>query len=502
MDIKISRKKPELFDGDLVVYLARQNEEGLPTIGATNREIDALLDRSFSFGDFQGKEGQSISLYPESARGKSGLSHRARRVMLLGLGDGEVTLETLRKAAGEIGTLLKKVSAPKIMLVPDCESSLKSASQAQALVEGVILGGYRFSGYKSDSDEDKSAPLESITLFSQRPPANLRAGAKQGSISAQAACKARDMANEPGNNWTPKHFAEYSLKIAKRHGLVRKVLGKSEIARLKMGGLLGVNQGTSEPPKLVTLEYRTGRDVPCLLLVGKGLTFDSGGISLKPSAGMEDMKYDMCGGAAVLAAMDAVGTMAPENVDVVCVVPATDNMPGPGALKPGDVIRQYNGKSVEIISTDAEGRLILADALAYGIKEYEPDAVIDLATLTGAVIVGLGHHMTGLMSNDERLAHRLLRAGERSGEPLWRLPLGKEYRKQLDSKVADMKNVGGKEAGTITAACYLQEFVGDRPWAHLDIAGTAWNFTKKSYVTKGASGTGVRTLIELISRWR
>jgi leucyl aminopeptidase len=279
-------------------------------------------------------------------------------------------------------------------------------------------------------------------------------------------------------------------------------MGQAELKKLKMGGILGVNQGTCEDPKLVILEYRTGRKVPTLMLVGKGLTFDSGGISLKPSQGMQDMKYDMCGGAAVMAAMAAIAQEAPGNIDIVALVPTTDNMPGPEALKPGDIVRQHNGKTVEIISTDAEGRLILADALSYGVKRFKPDAVIDLATLTGAVIIGLGHHMTGLMSNDDDLANMISVAGEQSAEPVWRLPLTKDYSKQIKSEVADLKNVGGKEAGTITAGAFLQEFIGDTKWAHLDIAGTAWNFTKKNYVPKGPSGVGVRLLLELIRNWK
>ena len=252
---------------------------------------------------------------------------------------------------------------------------------------------------------------------------------------------------------------------------------------------------------MVILEYRTGKKVPTLLLVGKGLTFDSGGISIKPSLGMHEMKYDMCGGAAVLSCLEAVAVERPQALDIVAIVPATDNMPGPGALKPGDIVSQYNGKTVEIISTDAEGRLILADALAYGIKKFKPEMVVDLATLTGAVIVGLGHHLSGMMANNDELAAKLDRAGKESGEPVWRLPLNKDYTKQLDSKVADLKNVGDQGAGTITAGAFLQEFVGDTPWVHLDIAGTAWNFTEKSYVPKGPSGVGVRLLLELIRNW-
>jgi len=270
-----------------------------------------------------------------------------------------------------------------------------------------------------------------------------------------------------------------------------------------MGGILGVSQGSDQPPRLVILEYIRSKKGPTLLLVGKGLTFDSGGISLKPASGMEKMKYDMCGGAAVLAAMQAVGSERPENINVVAVIPATENMPGPGAIKPGDIISQYGGRTVEVVNTDAEGRLILADALAYGVEKYRPDAVVDLATLTGAVVVALGHHRTGLFSNDDVLAGRIIAAAEQSGEPVWRLPLGPEYTEQLKSKVADLKNVGKKgDAGAITAAAFLEEFVPeDVPWAHLDIAGTAWDYTEKTYVPKGPSGIGARLLIELIRSW-
>jgi leucyl aminopeptidase len=267
-----------------------------------------------------------------------------------------------------------------------------------------------------------------------------------------------------------------------------------------MGGILAVNKGSEEPPKLVILEYNPEKYTDTVLLVGKGLTFDSGGISLKPAKGMMDMKYDMCGGAAVLAAVEAIAREKLK-VKVVALVPSTDNMAGGGAVKPGDIITHYGGITSEIENTDAEGRLILADALVYGIEKFQPTCVIDLATLTGAVIIALGHHYSGLLSNNDRLAEKLLEAGQVCGEPLWRLPLGKMFAKQLESKVADTKNTGGRPAGCITAAEYLHQFVGEVPWAHLDIAGTAWDFTEKSYIPKGPSGVGVRTLIELFRRW-
>ncbi len=268
-----------------------------------------------------------------------------------------------------------------------------------------------------------------------------------------------------------------------------------------MGGIIAVNKGSKEPPKLIVLDYIPEKKGDTILLVGKGLTFDSGGISLKPAAGMMDMKYDMCGGAAVLATMETVVKEKP-GVRVVAIIPATDNMSGSDALKPGDIITHYGGITSEIENTDAEGRLILADALAYGIEKYEPHCVIDLATLTGAVIIALGHHCSGLFSNNDILVDTLKKAGDTCGEPLWRLPLGKAYSKQIESKVADVKNMGGRPAGSSTAAAYLQKFIGDTPWAHIDIAGTAWNFTEKPYIPKGPSGVGVRTLIEFIRKWK
>ena len=318
-------------------------------------------------------------------------------------------------------------------------------------------------------------------------------------IGAEAAMTARDMANEPANRWTPEHFSKFGRELSRTSDLRCTVLGKSQIKKLGMGGIIAVNQGSAIDPRVIILEHRPKNFRTTVLLVGKGITFDSGGVSLKPAAGMEDMKYDMCGGAAVISTMQAVAENKPR-VRVVAIVPTTDNMSGSSAVKPGDVITHYNGVTSEVINTDAEGRLILADALAYGIKKYKPDCIVDLATLTGAVIIGLGHHRTGMMSNNDVLAGALNEAGDQTGEKVWRLPLDPEYTEQLKSEVADVKNIGGRPGGSITAGAYLQKFVGSTPWAHLDIAGTAWDYTKKSYVPKGPSGIGVRLLLHFINR--
>ena len=497
MKLTVVKTPPAQYGGDMAVYFVRQGKEGAPLCADSG--VSAMVEQAFAAGDFLGKEGQTLLYYPAPAGDKSPLP---RRVLVVGLGREALDREGVRKAGGTVAaTALKTKAAELLLVVPEVEG-LAVDQVSEYLVEGVILGSYQFRKYKAEKEEDKPGRIDAVALGGGRKTAAVRRGMKRGRIAAMAACAARDMANEPGNHWTPGHFAEYGRKLAEQYGFTHKTLDRAAMKRLGMGGILGVNQGSDQPPKMVVLEYRTGKKVPTLLLVGKGLTFDSGGISLKAGAGMDEMKYDMCGGAAVLAAMAAVGEERPGRLDVVAIVPATENLPGPGALKPGDIIRQYGGKTVEVLNTDAEGRLILADALAYGIEKYRPAAVVDLATLTGAVIVSLGHHRSGLLGNDQQLVEKLLAAGDRSGEPLWQLPLAPEYSKQMESKVADLKNVDKRDGGTITAAAFLKEFVGDTPWAHLDIAGTAWNYTEKSYVPKGPSGIGVRLLLELIRNWR
>lgn len=489
-----------------LVPLIKQEPEtaGLPAAAA------AVLRRAWQSGDFTARQNQVLVGYldgvdPDKAgerrRGKGkGEGHQGAattsRLLAVGLGEQELSDEDWRLIGGSAVKKLLTTRAVKVdLLLPAGLTDPKRA--AAALAEGLLLGSYRFDKYCGQKD-DPEQPKPILSEVVVHAPRGTRAAVERAVSLARGVAEARDMANEPGNGWTPAAFALRARELAKAYDLGVKVLDQAALGRLGMGGILGVSQGSSQPPKLVIVEYRAAANAPTLLLVGKGLTFDSGGISLKPGSGMEEMKYDMCGGAAVLAAMGVIGREKPRGVNVVALVPASENMPGPAALKPGDIIRHYGGKTVEVINTDAEGRLLLADALAYGVEKYRPAAVVDLATLTGAVIVALGHHHAGLLGNDDKLCQQLLAAGERGGEPLWRLPLGKEYRKQLDSRVADLKNVGKRDAGTILGAAFLQEFVGETPWAHLDIAGTAWNFTDKSYIPKGPSGFGVRTIVELV----
>ncbi|PIE62261.1 MAG: peptidase M17, partial [Desulfobacterales bacterium] len=440
--------------------------------------VQPQVSSAWKLKDFLAKPEQTLVDYPRKK------SVAAKRILVVGLGeidtekDMDISMESLRQAGGVIAKEGAKVRAKDIVV---CLPDLTLAEEkdiAQAICEGVILGDYQFDKYKTTSKKkDEHTGFSRVRFSPCRSAREARKGIKIGYNSAISVYSARDMAHEPGNKWTSQEFAQYAEKIAKTHGLEYTCLEKKEMEKLGMGGILAVNKGSAIPPRLVILQHKaSSKKAQTLLLVGKGLTFDSGGISIKPSSGMEEMKYDMCGGAAVLSAMETVGQEKPD-LNVIAIVPATDNMSGSNATRPGDIIRHYN----------AEGRLVLADALAYGIKTYKPDCVVDIATLTGAVVIGLGHHYTGLVSNNDIFSQRIDKAGKKAGEPLWRLPLTKDYVKQISSKVADMKNVGDRAAGTITAAAYLSKFVGDTPWVHLDIAGTAWEFTKKSYIPEGPS---------------
>jgi leucyl aminopeptidase len=509
MKITHTTQDVEKYKGDMITYFVHQQGKKVPV--CDNKFVQDTIKLAFKAGDFSGKEGETVLFYP-SGKGKL----QAKRVLVIGLGKAEegrtnngaapsdVWRDNYRRAGGKVSETALKTKAEKILVVVPTSFILDKQEAIECICEGVILGAYQFRKYKKTKQEDETpGAIKEILLFVEKADKPVLLGLNRGKNAALAGCAARDMANEPGNVWTPNRFAEFGRKLAKTYNLTCKILSKADMLRLKMGGILGVNSGSAQPPKMVILEYKTAPRNPTLLMVGKGLTFDSGGISLKPPKGMEEMKFDMCGGAAVMGAMQAIGKEKPKGINIVAIVPATENLPGPSALKPGDIITIYGGKTIEVVNTDAEGRLILADALAYGIKQYKPKTVVDLATLTGAVVIGLGHHRTGLLSNNEELARKVLAAGDRCGEPLWRLPLGPEYSKQIKSKVADMKNVGNRAAGTITAAAFLQEFVGETAWAHLDIAGTAYNFTDKPYVTKnGPSGIGVRTLLELVRNWK
>jgi leucyl aminopeptidase len=411
-------------------------------------------------------------------------------VLVVGLGKrDEIDAERLRVAAAVAAKEAARLEATSLAWAPPETEDAEVA--AAALVTGTILAAYRFDRFKS-GDGDDSPRLGSLTLLA---PAELESAAAVATVLAEAQNRARDLQFTPANVATPSYLAARAEEIAAGSEAVdAEVLGRSELEAKGMGGLLAVSQGGPQEPKLIVLRYGSGSG-PTLAFVGKGVTFDTGGISLKPGAGMQEMKMDMSGGAAVLEAVAAIAELE-LLVDLLALVPTTENMPSGTAVKPGDIITQYNGKTVEVNNTDAEGRLILADALAYAV-ELGAERIVDVATLTGAVEVALGKTYAAVIANDDELAAEALRAGEETGELLWRMPLHPEYTELMKGSVADLSNLGKKRlAGTLTAAAFLEEFVGETPWAHLDIAGTAWD-TGRAYVGNEASGFGVRLLVEL-----
>jgi leucyl aminopeptidase len=409
-----------------------------------------------------------------------------------------VTAEKLRRLGGTAAKQAAKARTAQATLVLP-ETSVAPRDAARAVAEGATLGAYTFTEFKSrPADEPEPVALATLDILLPEGADEGEAaeGARVGEIAARGENLARTLGNLPGNVATPTYLAGVAERIAGEHGMKVTILGPAEMESEEMGALLAVARGTDEEPRFIVLEHRGGAegDRP-LVLVGKGLTFDAGGISIKPAQGMEEMKFDMCGGAGVLGAMQAIGELGVK-ANVIGIVPSSENMLGGRAMKPGDIFRAHSGKTIEVVNTDAEGRLILADALSYA-RRYEPLAVIDAATLTGACVIALGHQATGLMGNDEGLVAEVRAAGDRTGERCWELPMFDEFREQIRSDYADIKNSGGRPAGAITAGWFLREFVS-YPWCHLDVAGTAWGDGKLSYQVKGATGVPTRLFVEWV----
>jgi leucyl aminopeptidase len=496
MDIKIKKGKIEEESAEAIVLSHFENEKSLPDeTAAVDRALKGQIRKLVSSGEFTGKSNQMVLLHLRE-------EIPAKRALVVGLGPKkELTTERIRQAMGPAGrrireTGVKSFSTP---LHGRGLNRITTAESAQAIVEGCLLGQYQFTPYRTEKREE-IRELDQITLVDRTEGkiAEVAGGSRNGQIVAEATNYVRDLCNHPSNVVTPSRLAEEAQSIAREFGLTCRIIEKEEAESLGMGAFLGVARGSLEPPKFIILEYTGGKKKePPVVLVGKSITFDSGGISLKPADKMEQMKTDMSGGAAVLGTMKALAQLKLP-VSVVGILPATENMPSGTAVKPGDVVRGMSGKTIEVINTDAEGRMVLADGLAYAAR-YKPAAIVDLATLTGACVVALGNHATGVMGTSPKLIERLKKAGEHSGERVWELPLWEEYREQIKSDVADMKNVGGRGAGAITAAAFLQKFVGDFPWVHLDIAGTSWNDELRPYAPKGATGVGVRLLIQWLT---
>ena len=421
----------------------------------------------------------------------------AERILLVGLGKRkDFTAERLRRASGTMVQVLKKSRIER----GSCLLHLAAGDEPamiRAVAEGALLGSYEFSHYKTDAGEGSAVTELTFLGPDKKVTTNVESYVAEAVCVCDAVSFARDLVSHPGNVATPDYLAEKGLEMAAGYGITCRVLERDELERLGMKALLAVSRGSHQPPRFITLEYRGGEEKGRpIVLVGKGVTFDSGGISLKPRGGMERMKDDMAGAAAVLGTLQAAAALRLP-LNLVGLVPAAENLPGGAAYKPGDVVKAMSGKTIEIVNTDAEGRLLLCDALHYA-QRYHPAALIDVATLTGACVVALGNVATGLMGNNSGLKRALTMAGEASGERVWELPLWEEYGDLVKSDIADLKNAGGPTAGTISAGWFLQQFVGKTRWAHLDIAGTAWDEKGQPHIPKGATGVGVRLLIEYL----
>ncbi len=475
-----------LFKGEKLPTWTRSLPDKIGT------QIADILDEE----DFKGDWSKTVTL-------RTPIKSKIRRIVVIGLGDKtDWNEERARQAAGISRSTLGNFQQEKAaMMIFGADDESKTA---KAQVEGFILSGYEFNKYKTlKSSDNNSVQISSLDLIKPKGSAtnSLKRAVKTGRIFAESAMFTRDLQAEPGSTATPTFLATQARNIARKSSRIRvKIFDRAKINKLKMGAIVGVSQGSQEPPRFIILEYKgaSPKRKP-IALVGKGITFDSGGISIKPSASMEEMKYDMSGAAAVLGVFHGLVSLDIKE-NVIGVVPATENLPSGTALKPGDIIKTYSGKTIEIINTDAEGRLVLADSLAYAVKNYRPSAIIDLATLTGAVVVALSSHASAIISNDADLTEKIISSGESTGERIWELPLWDEFRDQIKSDIADMKNIGSKGGGTITAAALLEKFVGDVPWAHLDIAGTAYISKSLSYSPKGPTGVGVRLLLDFLSR--
>ena len=481
----------------LIVNLFEGVQQPGGATGAADSALDGAITQLISDGEIKGKKGEYTLIH---TFGKIAPS----RVLVAGLGKAESFNQgSVREVMAGSCRYLRRHGMERVGTIGHGSgiAAMDARASGQAIAEGTILGLYRFKNYLTSNDDD-AVELDELIIVERDSSkiGDLERGVEQGRLMAETAILARDMVNEPANVLTPTRMAEIACQVAEEEGLEVKVLERQQMEEMGMGALLGVAKGSDQPPKLIVLKYAGDPDNPSnnLGLIGKGITFDTGGISLKSAGGMEEMKGDMAGGASVIGAMKGIARLKPR-INVMGVIAATENMPGGSAQRPGDVVRSMSGKTIEIINTDAEGRLVLADALCYA-RQEGITRLLDVATLTGAMVVALGHACSGVMGSSQELIDQVIKAGESTDEKIWQLPMYEDYKDDIKSNVADIKNSGGRSAGSITAAWFLAEFAGDTPWAHLDIAGTYFSSKEKGYLIKGGTGVPTRTLINLAVR--
>ena len=493
IDIKIKESSPAEEAADGLVLFVPEKGEPFESFRAVDKKLKNRLSALLKEEQFRPRPGESIVFHTNGAL-------QTPRVIVTGLGDPAKWNEELFRRATAAATLAARNAAcANVAYVVPSEPATNREGLVQAMVEGALLSTYRYLKFKTKEDEiQPQKRIERITLLTNST-SQAKAAVDRAKIYAEATVFARDLVNEPANHLNPQVLSQIARDVADENGLEYRVLEAPELKKLGAGAILGVGGGSKIPPRLIQLTYRSGKKkARKIALVGKGITFDSGGLSLKPSKNMEAMKCDMAGAAAVLCAMRSLSQIGVDR-DVIGILCAAENMPSGSAIRPGDVLRAMNGKSIEIVNTDAEGRLVLADGLSWAVREGASE-IIDLATLTGACVVGLGPYIAGAMGNNQELVDRVIAAGKRTGETIWQLPIPDEYDFMVKSDIADIKNLApNSEAGAIQGALFLREFVGDAAWVHLDIAGPAWNDKDFFYIPKNGTGFGVRTLLELLS---
>jgi leucyl aminopeptidase len=503
MNTNLSSSAPSQLETDclVVVVLDRsekdqsEKDKPSPSVECADAAVSEAAKEVISSGEVTAKAFETTLLHRPA-----GL--KAKRLLLIGGGKAKIfSAAELRKLAGAAVRTLKGKSIRSFAFALP-ENGVAAPEAVRAIVEGAFVGNFDPGYYKTDrKDKDKDEKIDDVTIVVPGDPKVLENAMLAGRIVAESQNFARDLINEPSNRMTPTMMAERAKKMASEVGLKCEVHGADKIRQLKMGAFWGVAQGSDEPPALIVLRYEpegAAKDVH-LGLVGKGVTFDTGGISIKPADGMEKMKYDMAGAATMIGAMRAIALLKPK-VKVTAIICATENMPSGKAQKPGDVQIAMSGKSIEIINTDAEGRLILADGLCYA-RQLGCTHLVDAATLTGAVVVALGYVNAGIFASDDNMFDRFASANKQAGEKMWRLPLDEEYKEGIKSNIADIVNSGGRQGGAISAAMFLKEFAEDTPWIHLDIAGTAWMEDNKPWIAKGPSGIALRSLVEFVKGW-
>ena len=499
MKVILKRAKLEAFPSEaLVAFHFEGDGKLLRETEAIDMASGSLISEVIQSGDFQGELYQPSLIYTKGAI-------PAKRILLMGLGrKRDFHLDTWRGSVSKAARFLRDKGIREFSLCPYLRGERKISLEdfSQGLVEGIYLGLYQFNEFKTE-ERGKIKDVERVHLVTpeEKRISPIQKAVDAAEIVSKAVYLTRDLVSRPANRKTPSMLAQVAKDVAENNGLRLEVLNREEMKKLGMGALLAVASGSHESPKFIILEYKPPkRGLETVVVIGKAITFDSGGLSLKPSENMDKMKHDMGGGAAAIGVMQAASQLKLP-LHLIALIPATENLPSGSAYRPGDILASLSGKTIEVISTDAEGRLILADALAYS-QRIKPKAIIDLATLTGACIIALGNNVTGMMGNNEELKARVRRAADRTGERVWELPLWEEYEEQLKSDVADIKNVGGRPAGTITGGAFLKKFVGEYPWVHLDIAGPVWTDKDKPYVPKGATGVGVRLVVQLLRDWK